>query len=354
MKIAFLIASISQSGGMERVTSILANELSGNNFDVSIINLYGPDKPFFDLDKSIKRFYLTDKKARFRDKFLIKIFRLRKIVKKEKFDFFIDVDTFLSFLTIPALFGLKLKKISWEHFNTNVDFGRKSRKISRKLAIKKDMVVTITERDMEFFKNLTGKENVINIMNPVKIEKKIVPSSLENKIAIAVGRLEYQKGFDLLIKAWAIVCEEIDDWTLQIIGSGSMKDELLQMANDLDLLDSITFIEHTKNIEKYYSEASLMIMSSRFEGLGMVLAEGKFFGLPEISFDCEVGPRELIDDGVDGFLVNSESIDDLAKEIIKYINSPKKQILGNNALKKSKIFDVNYIYKKWLELFSNL
>src|SRR5690606_5894407 len=145
----------------------------------------------------------------------------------------------------PALFGLRVKHICWEHFNFNVNLGVKYRDVGRKWAAKYcDYVVTLTKRDKELWeqgiKNIKAK--IIPIANPSPFEVQENIPSLDYKTILCVGRLTYQKGFDLLITAWARVAQQVPDWKIVIVGSGEDEQMLKQMAIDYKVDQSIDFV----------------------------------------------------------------------------------------------------------------
>ena len=126
-----------------------------------------------------------------------------------------------------------------------------------------------------------------------------------NKYFISVGRLEYQKGYDLLIEIFKKFQEKTNtsDWKLLLVGDGSQRKKLEAQIKNLNLTEDIILIGATTDVKKYYAMSDIFVMTSRWEGMPLVIDEALFFQLPIIAFDCETGPREMIDDGVNGFLV---------------------------------------------------
>ena len=352
-KVCFFIGNLNNSGGTERVTSIIANELSKQNYEVHILSLYEGEKPFFELDSRIQIHSLYLRKISFKRNFIQTVWRIRKFVQFFKINNLIVVDSISCVFTVPALMGLKINHICWEHFNFNVNSGVKLRDLGRKLAAKYcNYVVTLTKRDKDLWEQgLKGiKAKIISIANPTPYENIDHIPNLQFKTVLAVGRLTYQKGFDLLIEAWAQVCTVNPGWKLRIVGSGEDEELLKSLARKLGIYEYIEFIPATKIIESHYKTSSFYCMSSRFEGLPMVLLEAQAYGLPIVSLDFDTGPSDIIVHGYNGFL---------GKDIlglVKYLNYliSLNDIMYFNlvffAKNNNKKFFVNNIILEWNEL----
>lgn len=354
-KICFLIGNLNSSGGTERVTTLIANALAQKDFQVSILSLADGNQPFFELVPSIKTYSLYTKKISFKKNFFGAVWRIRKFVTQHQIDTLVVVDSISCIFTVPALFGLKVKHICWEHFNFNVNLGVKYRDIGRKWAAKCcDYVVTLTKRDKEIWeqgiKNIKAK--IIPIANPTPFEVQENIPSLDYKTILCVGRLTYQKGFDLLIPAWARVARQVPDWKIVIVGSGEDELMLKQMAKDFAVEDSIVFAGQQKNMDSFYRQASFFCMSSRFEGLPMVLLEAQSYGLPIVAFDCDTGPADLIENKKNGILVEPLDTTELADGIIELMNLNELSYM--NYAKTAKEVSMNFYGKKlvgkWLEI----
>lgn len=354
-KICFLIGNLNNSGGTERVTSLVANELTQNNFNVSILSLTDGTNPFFALNADIQTYSLYSKNISFKKNFIGAIWKIRQFVQQHKIDTLIVVDSISCMFTVPALYSLKVKHICWEHFNFNVNLKVKLRDLGRKWASKYcDYIVTLTKRDKELWEQGLQDINakIIPIANPTPYENVEHRPSLEFKTILTLGRLTYQKGFDSLIEAWAQVCQSNDDWTLRIVGSGEEEEALKNQAKSLDIVDRIDFIPMTKNIEQYYKTSSFYCLSSRFEGLPMVLLEAQAFGLPIVAFDCDTGPAEVIEHSTNGLLVKAGDTMQLASSLLSIINvtNTKYEIMSVNATKNSQSFSMQSIIKTWLSI----
>ena len=349
-KICFFSANFENSGGTERVTSIIANRLAELGYDITIISCIGGEKSFFQLSSKIKldRLYKSCGGLKFN---LTAAYKLRKKILEYDFDYIIDIDTIHSFFSIPATIGLRTKVISWEHFNFYSDLGVKRRKLGRTLAAKyADRIVTLTNEDREaFLENLDVKSKIDYIYNPTPYpnEKK---SLCESKIAVAIGRLTVQKGFDKLLDIWKKVEEKDSEWELYIIGSGEDREKLLSQKESLNLR-RVTFIENTKNIKEYYEKASIYLMTSRFEGLPMTLIEAQSFGLPIISYDIKTGPKDIVNNGEDGYLIENDKKEEFINRFLELSeNREKIQKFSQKAYENLERFKLESIINKWREV----
>lgn len=354
-KICFLIGNIDHSGGTERVTNLIANDLSKKGYKIYILSLFGNENPFFKLDENIRVYSLYSKKISLKKNLLQTIWKIRSFSTENELDTLIVVDSISCVFTIPALFGLKIKHICWEHFNFNVDLGVSFRRLGRKLAAKYcDYIVTLTNRDKELWMHRLSniKAGIVPIPNPTPYENTENLPNLESKIILAVGRLTHQKGFDFLIDAWAKVCKTNSDWILRIIGDGEDEKKLKQQAKNLGIYNRIEFIAATKNINKYYETASFYCMSSRFEGLPMVLLEAQAFGLPIVAFDCDTGPSEIITNNINGYLCNQNNCEDLTSALNKMMNISEEKFKNMclNAKFNSDSFTLDKIIEKWTNI----
>lgn len=354
-KIAFLITNFSNNGGTERVTSIIANKLEENNWDCSIISCNDGINPKFDINKKINLISLNGEKDK--NPIIRKINNIKKLEKlymENQYDIIIAVDIALFLYLLPLKKHKEVKLLAWEHFNCYTVQNSFS-KISRKLACKyADCIIVLGKNDLENYKNRYKNINRIEyIYNPLAID--ITNSSnLKNNNVIAVGRLEDQKGFDYLIKAWEQVEKKHPNWNLNIYGNGSKKDELLKLIEDKEL-KTVKINNFVNNIKEKYQESSIFVLSSRYEGFGLVLLEAQACGLPCISFNCKEGPAEIIDDGINGYLVECYDYMQLANRINELIENPKKlKEFAKQAKKDLYRFDPETVYNNWENLLNNI
>lgn len=253
--------------------------------------------------------------------------------------------------SVAALLGLNIKHIFLQYFNLKVNLGYKFRDLGRWMAAKWcDKIVTLTERDKSFWDEkfgLTSTNKVIAIANPSPFPLQDNVPSLEYKNILCVGRLTHQKGFDLLIPAWAKIADVLVGWKIVIVGSGEDEQMLKQMAIDYKVDQSIDFVGQQKNMDQFYRKASFFCMSSRFEGLPMVLLEAQSYGLPIVAFDCDTGPAEVIENSHKGYLVKLGDILDLSRAIVEEIESESYEQQINISKSLNSRFEIEHILSKW-------
>ncbi|MHB9056295.1 MAG: glycosyltransferase family 4 protein [Paludibacteraceae bacterium] len=354
MKIFFTIKSLNTTAGTERATTVVANALAERGYEIGIVVFVNEGKPFFELHPTIKLIYLYHKKDKRAS--LIRDFsrrkRLRKIYNLEKPDIVIFVGSGRSMLNIPS--AKNIKTITWEHFNANINW-HLFHPFSKRLASKYcDRIVTLTNKDRELYYQKYRAKNTVCIPNPITIDSS-VKSALTDKVVLSIGRLTEQKGYDMLIHAWNKVKNRNNGWKLRIVGDGQMKSLLLNKINLYGLQNSVEIIPPTSDIITQYKNASIYVMSSRYEGLPLVLIEAMAMGLPIVSFNCETGPSEIIINGETGILVPPANIDKLAAELDNLINDEnKRHFFSENSIKRAELFTIDKVIDKWEALFSEL
>lgn len=355
MKIFFINKALNYSGGTERVTAILSKALIERGYEVQIASIVGKgEMPFFPFDPAIKRHYLSPPKDKnvvlYRD--FRRISLLKKLFRQENPDIIIIVDAGRSFVNIPATRGFTT--ITWEHFNVNTNW-HLMHSLSRKIAVKySDMIVTLTEGDVLAYKKKFRAEKVISIPNPVTVDVSEKTPMTEKRV-LAVGRIVDQKGFDLLVKAWQLALPKAPDWKLRIVGAGKLQKDLEKLIDTLGISESVEIFPPTKDVVLQYKQASIFALSSRHEGLPLVLIEAMAMGLPAVSFDCETGPRDIVIDGKTGILVPPLDVKQMAEGLVSLItNEEKRNRFSENAIASSSKFQIDSIVDQWEKLFKQL
>lgn len=356
--ICFISGDISRSGGTERVALAIANKLSYLGYNISILSFWRGNSTFFYKNKEIKLYTLLDEKkeGKLYRTYLYPIMKLRKFIIKNDIDIIIDIDMLLTQYSAFAKLGTKCKLISWSHFNYYYTKRDKKRIYAMNCANKfADYTIVLTKDDYKMYieQEKFDLEKITYIYNPIPIEISN-DIKVENKVFLAVGRLVEEKGFDMLIEAWSLIEKKIPEWKLNIVGSGVEKKELINIINSLDI-KNINIIEHTREIEKYYDDASIYVLSSRHEGFPMVILEAKAMGLPVIAYNCKTGPKEMITNNKDGFLVKNGDIKMLSEHMLQLANDEDKiKEFAKNSLCSASNFVIDNIIIQWIEVFNKL
>lgn len=214
-----------------------------------------------------------------------------------------------------------------------------------------DCLVSLTSGDYGEWRRASMKRIIPNMINTDHFYQ----SDCTHKRVICAGRLNEQKGFDLMVKAWKNVAARHKDWELAIFGDGELKEVLVQQVQIYNLSDSVKIMPFTDNIYKEYTQSSVFVLSSRYEGFGLVLAEAMSCGIPCISFDCHYGPSDIIKDGKDGLLVTNGDIAALANAICWMIeHDDERKAMGRRAKQNVDRYSPKVIMAQWNDLFHKL
>ena len=215
-----------------------------------------------------------------------------------------------------------------------------------------NIIVVLTNEDKERFWKTDNK--VVVIPNPVT-PSHTQHSKLTTKTVFAAGRLERQKNFSSLLRSWRIVHQKHADWILEIWGDGRERNHLEQMAADLHLQGSARIMGVTDDIFSKMAQASVFVLSSLYEGLPLVVLEAMSCGLPVVSYACPCGPKDIITEGKDGYLVPPGDEERLAERICFLIEHEDiRREMGKAAVEKSKQYALEPIIRQWMTLFSEL
>lgn len=371
MKILYNLASTFNSGGMERIVLAKINYLSKLGYDVTLVTTDQQGRtPFFTISKSVKLIDLninySDKTTSFIHKILLYTQKqtahkkaLLKCIYEEDPD--VVVSTFGNEAPLIADMHIRSKKVLEIHFSKyfRLQENRKGLwglvdKIRSKqdefIVSKFDKFVVLTKEDMGYWGNLPNITVIPNFISNLPT----VQAPLQNKVCVAVGRLCYQKGFDRLIDIWNCINKSHPEWKLIIYGNGELKNILQRKIETNHLQDKVILHPSTTNIGMAYRDSSILLSSSRYEGLPMVILEAFSYGLPAVSFACKCGPRDIITDGEDGFVIKDDDYKLFIKKLTLLIeNDELRKRMGDRAFITSKKYSEEAVMKKWIELFTN-
>ena len=374
MKILYQIHSIYNPGGMERV---LLNKVrffvEKMGWDVTVVTTDQHDRPsFYPFPSAVKMIDLgvnySDDNGKPFFKKLAGYFRRRQEHKKrlkallemERPDV---VDCFYpgecSF--VPSLkdgsrkvMELHQSKLFHHQYNRSGLMGLADKVRSRmdeRLVRKFDRFVVLTQEDKEMWGEMPGIRVIPNAANFIA-EKY---SDCTATRVIAVGRLDYQKSFDRLIQVWEKVHRQMPDWRLDIFGQGEWKEMLQGMIDERGLQDTVRLNDPTRNIGKEYSESSMLVMSSHYEGFPMVMIEAMACGLPAVCFDFKCGPRDIIVEGENGLIVPDGNVEALAEAMVRLMKDDElRKRMGENAKKVVEKYSEDRVMGLWVNLYEEI
>lgn len=214
-----------------------------------------------------------------------------------------------------------------------------------------DQIVVLT--DAERRASWSGNNKVVVIPNPI-IEQPQRVSDLTAKVVMAVGRLMPEKNFASLLRVWKIVEQRTTEWQLNIWGEGGQRNLLEKMIAELGLKRA--FLKgYSPKIADCYTEASILAVTSRYEGFGMMITEAMSAGLPVVAYDCPSGPGDILTNGENGWLVNAGDEKAMAERIIWMIEHDKeRREMGVYALRCSTSYNMKHVTRQWIALFDAL
>lgn len=377
IRLAYCIPSLDHSGGMERVLTAKANYLADKlNYDVNIIITDDKGtKPYFPLSDKInviqldvnidnlwqypswKRLYLYHKKMKeYKRKLEICLNTLRPDITvsllRREINFLNDIKDgsakvgeihFGRYKYREANFGF-LPNIA-NKWITNRWMAQLDKKVKQL-----DRFVVLTHEDATYWEGVT---KLMVIPNPITIKNEKY-SDCAAKRAIAIGRYTYQKGFDLLVSAWKDVYKKHPDWQLYIYGGGN-KEAYIEQVKKMGLESCVYCEGPITNVTEKYLESSIFILSSRFEGLPLVLMEAMTVGLAPAAFACPCGPKDIINDGENGLLCKNGDTTELASKICELIEDENlRKAIGQNAANSIKKYSLDSIMNLWDALFQEI
>lgn len=367
MRIAYCIESFWNTGGMERILSVKANWLSQHGYDITIFIANQDEKPYaFPLEENIT---VVDLDVNFNNKSnLLKDYsdKLSQRLELTHYDIVVSMGGMdLYFLHNIQDYSQKIVEFHFS-FTRAIKNAENAKMWLKALlttlrtgfhAIRYNKVISLTNHDYRIYKALCGDKSLM-IANPISINDSGEIASLNTKRTIAVGRLNYQKGFDILIDVWALVHKKHPGWSLHIFGEGpvSRRRGLQTKISRLQLDENIILEGNSNNIVSEYIASSICICSSRYEGFSLALCEASACGLPLVAFDCPSGPGDIVINGKNGFLIkkvgDSEAMADAICKLIEDDDLRKR--MGQCAKESSRRYELNGIMNQWTQLFKQV
>ena len=374
MKIIYAVESVNLSGGYDRVIIEKANYLAEHGFDVVItVASHALAEPCFPISEKVR---LVDFGIDFHQQYGHHIFyrafvyfvmmrryrrALTEFLHLERPDIVITtLGREIDFITkihdgsvkigeshIAKNYVRNLHLMEQQGFIHQMIAKFWRRKLDKQVK-QLDTLVLLTQHDADSWSGLT-KTMVIPNSLPFFPDN---PSTCKHKRVIFVGRLNEQKGLEYLIDTWERVHQKHNDWILQIYGDGEQRELLLHLIIEARLENSVVVNQPTNQIMDKYLESSIFLLTSRFEGFGMVLIEAMACGVPVVSFDCPWGPAEIIHDEEDGFLVGYLNTAEAAEKVVQLIESPElRKEMGTRARENVQRYSRNKVMKQWIDLF---
>lgn len=352
--IAIIISDITKSAGTERAVTNLANCLCNDKKNrISIISIYtsNDDKPYYRLREEVEVIHLQ---MAFENNIIHRIIAYHDIRKKLKR--IIEQDGVTVLIGTTHAYNIIIstienaKTIGCEHMN--YDACPKVARLIRKIAYKRlDSLVVLTNEDAKHYSFINSSKLQV-IPNISSFERKEKSDTSAHRI-ITAGRFSMQKGYDILVEIINDIKDKLNGWVIDIYGTGEMESKLREAIRRYALGDTIVIHPPTQGIKDEMLQSGFYLMTSRHEGLPMVLIEAQTCGLPIISFNCPEGPSEIITDGYDGYLVPMNDYALMKKRIVELINDDdKRKIFGDNAYQNSIKYSKGAISNKWDQLFS--
>jgi GalNAc-alpha-(1->4)-GalNAc-alpha-(1->3)-diNAcBac-PP-undecaprenol alpha-1,4-N-acetyl-D-galactosaminyltransferase len=366
MKITLVVSSL-YGGGAERVVVLLAKAFSDRGHKVTVITQSNHESDFYKLPQEVTRLALgiMSNSSNIFEAVKNNLYRLKKLrqaIISTQPDIVISHLTPTNILTILSLIKTRIPVLATEHLDPRMIHESKSWELLRRITYPfAARVISVSEGVNTAFNWLASNRKSV-IYNPFltpdkhehnqKMNLDIPGADLEKKWVVSMGRLVEQKGFDILLSAFAKIANKHPNWQLLILGKGQLHQDLETLKENLGLSGKAILVGSVENPFAILNRAKLFVMSSRHEAFPMALGEAMACGLPVISTDCRSGPREIIRDGIDGILVPTEDVTALATAIDKLISDEKERLnLSRYASEVTERFSLEKIMLNWEALF---
>lgn len=377
MKIVYILRSFATKAGTERVISDKMNYLAEHGYNLTLITYeQGKHPKAFPLHPSISHIDLNTRFFEIEKYFFLKrlslLLRLRKqfrlklqsVIDDINPDFIVSTTYSIKLIDIILSISTRASQIVESHVACNnikrsddyrnsifYPLAKMYDKWSLGKIAKADKLVVLTNGDARDWRKYSSR--VIIIPNPLTVyPDKVLPHQETRCRILCVGRLQEQKGYDMLIDAFSLIAQQCLDWKIDIFGDGPDKEILIDKIQKLNLVDRIIINPPSTNIYEEYQQSDFFVLSSRFEGLPLVLGEAMSCGIPCVSYRCKYGPEDIIKDGQNGLLVEDGNVKELGEKILWMLSHTEERLqMGKKAREDIRQYDKSLIMQKWLILF---
>ena len=348
MKLTFVTSTL-HAGGSERVMSLLANTFAQKGYEVEIVCI-NKHLVFYPIDEKVKVWFAEDEVKS--PSILKKVFWLRNHIKNDRPNVVIAFMLEVYCVTLASLIGVSVPVISSERIDPHF-FGRAKGLLRWLLLRRTTHLVVQTVRIKDFYSAKLQSRTTI-IPNPVTDKVFSLTPTLKQKRIIAVGRLAYQKNYPMMFRAFAKVHHDFPDWQLVVYGNGPQKDEIRGVIERLGMEGHIILAGKSDHVVEEMNKSSLFVMSSDYEGMSNALLEAVCVGLPVISTDVS-GARDLITEGVNGYIVPVGNERALTLALSSMLSSPEKMDeMGRRSKALAPRFREEQIVGQWEELIKKV
>lgn len=379
MKIVYVMDSLASKGGAERIVSEKMSWLADAGYEVYIVTCYQDPSTMtnvYPLSQRVNQInlnipYYSQYHYRYPWRLWVKwrlhrrlLRQLKQTVKRLNPDVLVSMGYFMA--DVVSSLSCKARKVVEIHEARSFlmsDQGLSRSALSRcfmrlyrsrylrGVERNADVVVTLTADDARAWAGARRVEVIPNFT----MMRSTVEHDVTSRRVIAVGRLEWQKGFDRLVEAWRLIADRHPGWRIDIFGDGTSELALKQQIAEAGLQQSAAIHPFTTNIQEEYARSAILALSSRFEGFGLVLIEAMMVGVPCVVFDCPFGPSEVIVDGQCGFVVADGDIAKFAEKLSQLMADDNMRTrFSASAKERAKCYDQPTIMAQWEQLFDSL